>query len=231
MGSTKRIVCLASSLKRGGLCIAGRELTQSGFDSWIRPVSARSNAELTYLEYRYGDGQSPKLLDVLEVPVLKPDGRGHQAENFLIDPSRRWILQGRFPFARLASLAEEPASLWMNSESSSSGRFNCVSPAEASRFHWSLCLIRVRELWIESIRAGRGDKVFRASFDYKGVLYKLSVTDPVVRDRFDAEPPGKYRIGTPEIFLCVSLSEVFPGDGRCHKLVASVITRAEIEAS
>lgn len=229
--STKRMVCLASSLKRGGLCIAGRELTGSGLGAWTRPVSARPGAELTYLEYRYESGHGPKPLDVVDVPVLKPDRRGHQVENFLIDRSRRWMARGRLPFARVAGLVEEPASLWANSASTSSGRFNCVSLAEAAHFDWSLCLIRVRELWIESRCAGRGDKVFRACFSYKGVGYKLSVTDPAVRERFDTEPAGMYQIGTREIYLCVSLSEVFEGDGRCHKLVASVIAEGEFEGT
>ncbi len=227
--STKRMVCLASSLKRGGLCVAGRELTGTGLGAWTRPVSARPGAELTYLEYRYESGFGPKLLDVVDVPVLQPDRRGHQVENFLIDRSRRWMARGRLPFARVAGLVEEPASLWTNSESTSSGRFNCMSSAEAAQFDWSLCLVRAGELWIESRCAGRGDKVFRACFDYQGVRYKMSVTDPAVRERFDVEPAGVYRIGNREIYLCVSLSEVFEGDGRCHKLVASVIAEGEFE--
>ena len=227
--STKRMVCLASSLKRGGLCIAGRELTGAGVGAWTRPVSARPGAELTYLEYRYESGMGPKPLDVLDVPVLKPDRRGHQVENFLIDRSRRWMACGRLPFAHVAGLVEEPASLWTNSESTSSGQFNCMRAAEAAQFDWSLCLIQVRKLRIESRRAVRGEKAFRACFDYKGVSYKLSVTDPAVRERFDTEPTGMYQIRTGEIYLCVSLSEVFEGDGRCHKLVASILADGEFE--
>ena len=229
--STKRIICLASSLKRGGLCIAGRELTRTGLGAWTRPVSARPGAELTYLEYRYDNGFGPKPLDVVDVPVLQPDRRGHQVENFLIDRSRRWIAQGRLPFARVAGLVEEPASLWTNSDSTSSGRFNCMSSEEAAQYSWSLCLIQVRELWIESRAAGRGEKMFRACFDYKGTAYKLSVTDPVMRERFDMEPAGRYQFGKQKIYLCVSLSEIFQGDGRCHKLVASVIAEGESEGT
>ena len=227
--STKRMVCLASSLKRGGLCIAGRELAGTGPGTWTRPVSARPGAELTYLKYRYESGFGPKPLDIVDVPVLKADRRGHQVENVLIDGSRRWTARGRLPFMRVAGLAEEPASLWTNSESTSRGCFNCVSVAEAARFDWSLCLIQVRDLWIESRRPGRGEKVLRACFRYHGIAYKLSVTDPVVRERFDLEPPGVYQIGNREKYLCVSLSEVFEGDGRCHKVVAAIIVEGDLE--
>lgn len=71
--------------------------------------------------------------------------------------------------------------------------------------------------------------MFRACFEYHGIAYKLSVTDPVVRERFDLEPTGMYRIGSREQYLCVSLSEIFEGDGRCHKLVATVIVEGDLE--
>ena len=39
--TVKRIVCLANSRKRGGRCVAGKELLADGrAGGWIRPVSA-----------------------------------------------------------------------------------------------------------------------------------------------------------------------------------------------
>lgn len=61
--------------------------------------------------------------------------------------------------------------------------------------------------------------MWRGKFDYKGVHHNFSLTDPVVRDAFSKE--GDYLLN--DVYLCVSLTEPAPQDGRCYKLVAAVI--------
>jgi hypothetical protein len=225
LGYTKRIVCLANSVKHGGLCIAGREVMQHGFGRWIRPVSARPGAELSYLEYRYDDHQSPKLLDLIDVPLFEPWAHGHQTENHLVDTGQRWVKRGRAAFRRLNDLRESPQSLWNNAASTAAGHFNCVSASEAAQFGWSLCLVKVEEVAIDVVRGLRGEPACKASFLYNRIDYMLSVTDPAVRERFEPRGLGRFPLeDCGEIFLCISLGEAFKEDGRCHKLVASVIT-------
>lgn len=228
MGYTKRIVCLANSFKTGGLCVAGRELTEAGYGPWIRPVSARLHEELTYLEYRYADGSSAQLLDIVDVPLLRPSPDGHQTENHLIDPKRGWVKRGELPFDQLRNLLEYPASLWTNSEHTSSGLMNCLSREEAASHKGSLYLVEGRNLavWVTQ---GQYGKSFYGVFQMGGTVYKLSVTDPLERDRLESFRFGKYRL--PEhrdAILCVSLTKPYEGDGRCHKLIASVIARPGI---
>ncbi len=224
MGYTKRMVCLAASLKNGGLCLAGREIADARFGPWLRPVSARDTAELTYLEYRYADHTSPGVLDIVEVPLLEPLPHGHQTENALIDPTRRWVKLGRAAFRRLKDLREEPVGLWTNAGSTATGHFNCMSPEEALAFRSSLCLIAVDDLQIEVGRGLRGERACKGLFSYKGVGYKLSITDPAIREAFEPRGLGTYPLEREDIFLCISLSEAFRIDGRCHKLIAAVIT-------
>ena len=225
MSYIKRIVCLAASLKHGGLCIAGREVAPGRFGGWVRPISARPGSELSYLEYRYEDSSSPRVLDVIDVPLLGPSRHGHQTENVLIDGSRRWVRRGRAGFRRLLELKEEPEALWANSGSAGTGRFNFLTPAEAAGFDWSLCLIQVSKAEIEVGRGVRGSRAFKMSFEYRDVVYKLSLTDPAIRDEFEPRGFGKYPFqDRGDIFLCVSLSEKFKTDGRCHKLIAAVMT-------
>jgi hypothetical protein len=66
----KRIVCLANSYKRRGRCIPGREILANGYGGWVRPVSERPKAEVALSECRYENNVIPKLLDVVDVPLL-----------------------------------------------------------------------------------------------------------------------------------------------------------------
>ena len=61
------------------------------YGSWIRPVSARYSKEVSYSEYRYQSGESPKLLDIIDVPLFKTAPHNHQTENHVIDATACWI--------------------------------------------------------------------------------------------------------------------------------------------
>jgi hypothetical protein len=63
--------------------------------------------------------------------------------------------------------------------------------------------------------------VYRGNFNYSGTYYNLSVTDPAVRNALVGRGEGQYPFT--DVYLCVSLTERFEENGRCHKLVAAVI--------
>jgi len=52
--------------------------------------------------------------------------------------------------------------------------------------------------------------------------YSFVVTDPVAEQAF--LPRGESAFPVNNVYLCVSLTEAYDGDGRCHKLVASIIS-------
>ena len=225
MPETKKIVCLANSYKPpNGRCIAGREvLSAGGYGGWIRPVSARPTAEVLFSEYRYESNASPKLLDIVDVPLLNADPHHHQIENYVIDATRRWVKRGELSWDALEQLRDRPASLWINSDSTNAGVYDCISQAEAATAHDSLVLIRPDHFIFE---VGRNywtqKKSYRGKFEYNGTPYNLSVTDPVTRDKFAAKEEGDYPLN--DVYLCVSLTEPYEHDDRCHKLVAAIIS-------
>jgi hypothetical protein len=221
----KRIVCLANSYKTGGTCIAGKELLANEYGGWIRPVSARATAEVWPSESRYENYASPKLLDIIDVPLLNPAPQHHQTENHVIDTTRRWTKVGELPWNMLAELRDQPATLWINSDRTNTGAFNCISQAEAATQHDSLALIRPDNFVFEvgsSTWNGRTKKTYRGNFSYNGVYHSLSLTDPVARNAFVAKVEGDYPLNG--AYLCVSLTEAYAEDGRCHKLVAAIMT-------
>jgi len=99
-----------------------------------------------------------------------------------------------------------------------------MSDVEAETLDSSLFLIKRKDFAVEvgtSTWDGKTKKTCRGKFDYKGTHYNFSLTDPVVRDAFSAKMEGDYPLN--DVYLCVSLTEPAPQDGRCHKLVAAVI--------
>jgi len=107
MAYIKRIVCLANSYKTGGRCIAGKEVLARGYGGWIRPVSARATTEVWPSEYRYVNNESPKILDIIDIPLLSAAPQHHQTENHVIDAGR-WVKQGVLPWNQLEQLRDRP---------------------------------------------------------------------------------------------------------------------------
>jgi hypothetical protein len=225
MAYVKRIVCLANSFKIGGSCIAGREVLGNGqFGGWIRPVSARATAEVTFSEYKYQDNTSPKLLDIIDVTMLNPDPRRHQTENHVIDAAQPWAKVAEFPWADFEKIRDKPASIWIKSDRTGGGCYDCISEAEAGTLHDSLALIKPDGFGVE---VGKhyytGKRTYRGNFDYNGTHYNLSLTDPVAINAFAAKGDGAYPLDN--VYICVSLTEPWKKDkNRCHKLVAAIFS-------
>ena len=196
------------------------------YGGWIRPVSARPTAEVCLSEYKYDDYTSPKLLDIVRIPLLKADPRHHQIENHVIDAAR-WVKQGELSWDALEPLRDQPISLWINGGHTSAGLNDCISHAEATTVHDSLLLIKPGNFAVE---VGRnhwtGRKSYRGKFEYNGTHHNLSVTDPIVRDAFAGEDEGDYPLN--DSYLCVSLTEPYEHDDRCHKLIAAVISKGPL---
>jgi hypothetical protein len=108
MSYVKRIICFANSWKTGGTCVAGKEITLQGYGGWLRPVSVRPTAEVSYIEARYVDYSSPKLMDVMDVHLASPAPKHHQTENHVIDTTHQWVKIGELPFDSLKELCDWP---------------------------------------------------------------------------------------------------------------------------
>lgn len=225
MNYTKKIVCLANSRRHSGRCIAGKEVLSNGYGSWIRPVSARPSAEISEEERRFENGGDPRVLDIIEVPMISAAPFLHQTENHIIDAEYYWTKTGKLPWAELKHLLDKPASLWSSGDSTYLGLNDRVSVEQSSQMTNSLVLIEPETLNIcvqlEGEAFGNPRRRVRAHFTYQGLQYILIVTDPVAERAFLAKANGRYPLTT--TYLCVSLGEAHT-DGYCYKLVAAVIS-------
>ena len=220
----KRIVCLANSRKMSGRCIAGKELMADGRPArWIRPVSDRENEEVSEYERQYEDGNDPRVLDVIKVPVLKARPKNYQQENWLLDPEYYWEQVSRVAPNELPRLTDPVSPLWINGYCSSNGRNDRVPFSYANSLHDSLRLIRVDrlELFVSAPGAvfGNFKRSVQGRFRYSGADYWLRITDPDYEREYSQQPNGTYSID--ECFLTVSLGEQFHDYG--YKLIAAVI--------
>jgi hypothetical protein len=227
MGVTKRIVCLANSRKLQGRCVAGKELIDGRPGDWIRPVSARPSEEVSEEERRYEDGTDPRVLDIIDVPLIEPRPTGYQQENWLLDPNFYWEKRGTLAWADLAALRDRRGPLWMNGFHSSNGLNDRIPLVLATVLRSSLKLIHVEQLEIRVFRPGEafGNQKRRVQgrFSFDGTDYWLWVTEPLVECHCLAKPDGEYAAG--EAYLTISLGE--PYQDYCYKLVAAVIGRAD----
>ena len=221
---TKRIVCLANSRKTSGRCLAGKEINANQFGAWVRPVSDRPTRELSEEDRRYKNGQDPKLLDIIRVPLTMPEPHSFQTENHLIDDNYYWVKEGTASVSDLrTALDPNVAPLWNDTSSSYNGEHDRVSEEVAATLGYSLKLIQVQDLTVEvnveGAEFGNGKRKVRGRFSLGTTSYKLAITDPNIERQYLAGPEGIFNIGN--AILCISLGE--PYGGFAYKLIAAVI--------
>ncbi len=223
MPIVKRLLCLANSRKLSGRCVAGKE-TDENTRLWIRPVSDRPHQEVSEHERHYKDGSDVKVLDIIDVPLIRAQPNSYQSENWLLDPGYYWARQGRITWEQLFDFRDEPAQLWLNESSTFSGLNDRVALADAQSLENSLFLLHIENLSLRVFAPGEAfgnpKRRVQAQFWYNGVQYWLWVTDPLIERKYLASENGDYPLG--ECFLTVSLGE--PHEGFCYKLVATIIT-------
>ena len=224
MPEVKRIVCLANSRKLHGRCVAGREWIGGRAGRWIRPVSDREHQEVSEYERQYEDGSDPKVLDVIDVPVLEPRPDDYQSENWLLDPEYYWEKVGRLSWFDLPAVVDPSVPLWLDGSSTYHGRNDRIPLDAVDSVTDSLKLIHVDRLSLSVFKPGEAfgsmKRRVQGRFTFAGRQYWLWVTDPVYERRYLAKLDGEYSIG--ECFLTISLGE--PYGGAVYKLIASIIT-------
>ena len=180
MSDLKRIVCLANSRKLSGRCIAGREWIEGqGAGPWVRPVSARENQEVSEYERQYEDGSDPRVLDIIDIPVLEPQPQDYQTENWLLDPGFYWEKAGGFPRRDLPELVDPIAPLWIDGQSTYHGRNDRIWLESADSVSGSLRLIHVDGLNLEVFKPGEAfgnsKRRVQGQFTHRGTEYTLTL--------------------------------------------------------
>ena len=225
MPTVKRIICLANSRKLSGRCVAGKMLLGAQPAEWIRPVSERENQEVSEYERQYEDGSDPQVMDIMDVPLIKPLPSEYQQENWLLNPEYYWKKVGRAAWPDLQPLVDSDADLWINNHSTFSGQNDKIPLPEATALEDSLRLIHMESVALSVFKPGakfgNDKRRVQGRFQYCGVEYGLWITDPGYERAYLKKPDGTYTIG--ESYLAISIGEPF--NDYCYKFIASVIER------
>jgi ATP-dependent DNA helicase RecQ len=218
----KTFVVLAASRKYGGYCIAGKEWADGKIGPWVRPVSRRTNGELTEEEVRMSNKELPVCMDIVEFATLGPARHAYQKENFFSVEKRPWIWQWKLPDVALDKLLDFPDSLWLEGFSSTNGLNDRIPEEIAAKNNGSsLYLIRPDDFMILVTDDLYGRKKINARFTYRGTPYLLSLTDMMIEREYLMKPQDEYPLDNKNIHITVSLGEPF--NGFCYKLVAAVM--------
>ena len=224
MAMVKRMACLANLRKLNGRCVAGKELVGDTPVGWLRPVSNREHEEVSEYERQYENGSDPRVLDIIDVPLLAAKPKGYQQENWLLDADEYWRKVGTWN--DLNRLVDPVAPLWINGHNTYNGRNDKIPLLLAQSLDSSLRFVRVDRLRLSVFKPGEAfgnpKRRVQARFHHCGDEYALWVTDPSYEHAYLAQPDGYYEIG--ECFLAISLGE--PYNDCCYKLVAAIIPRA-----
>ena len=228
----KRIIILANSVKKREHCIAGREVIERRgvvtYGDWIRPVSRRGEGELSWSDCRFPDGKTPKIFDVVDIPLEAHEGSASQPENWFIDPTRHWK-KVDFDDEDIPPVnVDVPDTLWIDP----GGRNDRIAPDALARIKCkqSLYLVNVTQFRIQigwKEWEGRHTRRRRALFRYRGRDYDFSLTDPMMDKNCSPFPQPTegtktIRLGSgSNQVLCVSLAPPFLGFH--YKIVATVI--------
>lgn len=184
-------------------------------------MSSRPSEEVSSQERQYEGGGEPQLLDIIDVHLLRANPMYYQRENWLLDSSQRWKKVGQMGPDSLVKLVDPVDALWIDGDSSGSGRNDRVPYSEAKLLDSSLYLIHVDSLRVTVVPPNRdeGLPVLRGHFQYNGTDYSLRITDPESESGAVNLEPGDYEVG--RRFLTVSLGGPFQSNS--YKLIANII--------
>jgi hypothetical protein len=185
-------------------------------------VSNLETGELTLEDIQLQHNEYPKLLDIIEINLEKKCFHHcYQEENYLLGKTS-WSKKGAFPAANILDLCDAVDCLWLNGYHSQSG-FNDRIPLKIAeeKITSSLLFIKPDNFSVVVEEDVRLLKRIRAKFAFKGVKYKLAVTDPLVENSYLKKPIGKHPVNSENVYLTVSLGE--PYEGYCYKLVAGLL--------
>lgn len=219
MSSTREIIILANSAKKGGHCVAGKDIKTG---EWIRPVSTIYGGELSREQVTLRSHNYEWVAKTLNKVIINfhyHTPLSNQPENHLINLSP-WKPNFKFNRKNLDKYLDTPEHIWMYSSKQDRVDYRLFEHGLIQN-HQSLYLIKVELITYSVVLNTQGKQRLKGKFIYNDFEYTFPVTDPVYW-KYKNAPLGHTFIETDK-YLCLSLGEKFEATGECFKLIAAVI--------
>ena len=219
MSYSREIVILANSAKKGGCCVAGKDIRTG---EWIRPVATFSGGALTREQITLDTptfSYSPKPLHKAVIGFETHAPLLNQPENHLIDSSK-WKPAYKMERSSLDRLLDKPEDLWMYSRKQDRVDYKLFEYGLITDHH-SLYLIKVDLITYNVVLNTNGEHRLKGTFTYNDIEYTFAVTDPAYCHHKNG--PVGHTFTESDKYLCLSLGEKFEATGECFKLIASVL--------
>ena len=225
-GTTKTILVMANSIKKGGRCVAGLEITPvDAYDlgKWIRPVDPTQD-EGTIPNHRIMiEGRQLKLLDRVKIRFRGPSNDPFHPEDFEIDTTHEWRSDGAMTHEILASLPDDSGDLWGPSTAAS----RRVIPQENIK---TLRLVKPkRACYVTAYHEDTptGIKHRRLlHIDHRGLIHQFNIDDPYFGERHNLSPMAvggrNIRIDLDPSRTIVVTSLTKPFKGYQYKIAATI---------
>lgn len=219
----KTFICLAKSVREGGLCVAGKEIDESDkILSWFRPVVEQTNAIPA-------ENCNFEIGNIISCDVTNPSPISTQKENFTLADNPNWTLEKKSYKINYDDLLDNPNQLWENLNSTY-GINDKSHPTSSDVTGNSLYFIKVDNATIKKINQNFDDDTvikprLRLIFNYNGIAYSLVVTDPSLSSLYwnTLQIGDSKEIGA--CYLTISLGKEFSKTGYCYKLVAGYVKK------
>lgn len=191
-----RMIIMTESSKFGGRCVAGINIENG---EWVRLVTddEDTHGAVSPSNLMTADNKMCRILDVVDVPIIKKCGNSIQPENVLMDTSKHITKVRKASIKEVLQIhpAEQHTYVLGNP-------YSFLSEQMVHNVGHSLTLVDVDDLVINQVTTPEGKNKTKASFKYNGIEYNhVSVTDPTLYSSEDGTEIGKailvVSIGTP----------------------------------
>lgn len=225
---TKSILVLANSMKKGGRCVAGIEITpgvgeEYNLGEWIRPIDpTQDEGTIPYHRTVIGN-RNLKPLDCVKIRFSGAANDPYHPEDFEIVTTSKWEQDGFMTNEVFACLPDESGDLWGGGSAIS----RKVEPKEGIK---TLRLIKPKGAC--HVTAYRDDTPWGIKHKrllhivHRGITHQFSIDDPSFSARHNLSPSSvgdrEVRIDLDPSRLIVIASLTKPFQGFQYKIAASI---------